>query len=175
MGIDYHSLLGPGELPEINTIIEIGLGSTLKIEYNTKFQLFELDRVEPGIFAKPTNYGFIPGTLDEDGDALDTLVVTREPLPTGLYLKARVLGVLNFVDDGENDHKIICVPADDRDRGDDLQSLDDLGASWKKQVEHHFNHYKDLKKGGTEVQGYGSPEDAAAVIADCIKRYQAGN
>ena len=172
MGIDYNSLLTPGDLPQINTVIEISQGSTLKVEYRKDLGIFELDRVEPAIFAKPVNYGFIPGTLDEDGDELDTLVVCGEKLPMGLYTKARVLGVLNFEDDGEMDHKIVCLPADDRNGGDDIATLDDLGQSWKRQIEHHFNHYKDLKKGGTKVLGYGGAEDAAAVIADCIKRYQ---
>ena len=63
--MDYNTILGPGELPEINTIIEISQGSTLKVEFNAELKLFELDRVEPGIFVKPVNYGFIPGTLDE--------------------------------------------------------------------------------------------------------------
>ncbi len=174
MGIDYNALLTPGELPEINTVIEISAGSTLKIEYRKDLGIFELDRVEPVIFAKPVNYGFIPQTLDEDGDELDTLVVCGEKLPMGLVVKARVIGVLNFEDDGEMDHKIICVPADDRNGGDAILTLDDLGESWQRQIDHHFTHYKDLKKGGTKVLGFGTAEDAAAVIADCIKRYQAG-
>jgi inorganic pyrophosphatase len=131
MGIDYNSLLTPGDLPQINTVIEISQGSTLKVEYRKDLGIFELDRVEPVIFAKPVNYGFIPGTLDEDGDELDTLVVCGEKLPMGLYTKARVLGVLNFEDDGEMDHKIVCLPADDRNGGDDISTLDDLGRAGK--------------------------------------------
>src|SRR5581483_591085 len=102
----------------LNTFIEIPKGSRNKIEYDLKKQVFVLDRVEPSIFSKPVNYGFVPQTIDEDGDPLDTLVVTNEPLPMGILVTAKVIGVLNFVDDGENDHKIICVPSDDRDSGD---------------------------------------------------------
>jgi inorganic pyrophosphatase len=132
-----------------------------------------LDRVEPAIFAKPCNYGFIPGTLDEDGDELDTLVVTEEPLPTGIWLEATVVGVLNFEDDGEWDYKVVCVPADDRHTGDNIKSLDDLGERWKQQVEHHFSHYKDLKKpGSTKVHGWGDIESAKKVIAESIERYK---
>jgi inorganic pyrophosphatase len=172
---DYNKLYTPGDLENevINTVVEISEGSMLKVEFNREKGTFELDRVEPVIFAKPTNYGFIPGTLDEDGDELDTLIIAPEPLPLGLVVKARILGVLNFEDGGEMDHKIICVPADDRDSGDHFKSLNDLPQQWKNKVEYHFNTYKDLKKKGTtKVLGYGDAKDALAVIADCIKRYE---
>lgn len=172
---DYNQLYTPGDLAEkrITTVVEIPMGSVLKVEYNRQKGTFELDRVEPTIFAKPTNYGFIPGTLDEDGDELDTLIVCPENLPLGVVVDARIIGVLNFEDDGEMDHKIICVPADDRDSGDAIQSLADLPEQWKRKVEYHFNTYKDLKKPGTtKVLGYGDTAAAVAVIEDCIKRYQ---
>ena len=155
---DYNSLYEPGDLDAftINTVVEISERSILKIEFNRKKGTFELDRVEPAIFAKPSNYGFIPGTLDEDGDELDTLIVSPEPLPMGVVVKASILGVLNFEDDGEKDHKIICVPSDDRDSGNRIKSLADLGEQWKNKIEYHFNTYKDLKKKGTtKVLGYG--------------------
>lgn len=172
---DYNKLYTPGDYEngQLTTVIEIPKGSILKIEYNRTKCTFELDRIEPEIFAKPSNYGFIPGTRDEDGDELDTLLVTPEPVPMGVVVQAKILGVLNFEDDGEKDHKIICVPADDRDSGNRIQSLDDLGGQWKNKVEYHFNTYKDLKKKGTtKVLGYGGPADAIAVIKDCIARYQ---
>lgn len=172
---DYNTLYTPGDLDAytITTVIEIPKGSILKVEYNRTLGTFELDRVEPEIFAKPSNYGFIPGTIDEDGDELDTLLVTPEPVPLGVVVKAKILGVLNFEDDGEKDHKIICVPADDRDSGNRIQSLDDLGQQWKNKVEYHFNTYKDLKKPGTtKVLGYGGPDEAVTVIKECIERYQ---
>jgi inorganic pyrophosphatase len=155
---DYNKLYSPGELADghINTVVEIPKGSMLKVEYNRQKCTFELDRVEPEIFAKPTNYGFIPGTLDEDGDELDTLIICPEALPLGVVLKARIIGVLNFEDDGEMDHKVICVPADERDSGNAIKTLEDLPEQWKRKVEYHFNTYKDLKKPGTtKVLGYG--------------------
>lgn len=170
---DYNKILDAGDVDGgiINTIIEIPRGSMHKIEWNRKLAVFELDRVEPGIFAKPCNYGFIPQSLDEDGDELDTLVITEEGIPTGVYLKARVIGVLNFVDDGENDHKIVCVPEDDRHFGK-ITSLTDLSDKLKEQLEHHFNHYKDLKKGGTVVEGWGNIDDAKAIIKQSIERWK---
>ena len=102
---DFNKVLSPGEYKDgvINTVVEIPKGSMLKIEYDRKRAAFTLDRVEPSIFAKPVNYGFIPGTVDEDGDELDALIITEQPLPTGIFLKAKVIGVMKFVDDGEVD------------------------------------------------------------------------
>ncbi len=173
---DFNLVLEPGDYQNgiVNTVVEIPQGSSLKVEWDRKRACFMLDRVEPQIFAKPVNYGFIPGTLDEDGDELDTLVVCHEPIATGVWLEARVIGVLNFEDDGEWDYKIIVVPADDRNTGDSVQSLDDLGQRWKQQIEYHFAHYKDLKKPGTtNVHGWGDVEAAKKVIAESIQRYEA--
>ncbi len=173
---DFNKVLTPGDVADgrVNTVVEIPKGSSLKVEWDRERACFMLDRVEPAIFAKPCNYGFIPQTLDEDGDELDTLIVTQEPLTTGIWLEAKVIGVLNFEDDGEMDHKVVVVPADDRDSGDAIASLEDLPKQWKKQVEHHFAHYKDLKKpGSTKVLGWGNIQDAQAIIEECIKRYSA--
>ena len=99
--------------------------------------------------------------------------MTDEPLPTGIWLEAKVIGVLNFEDDGEMDHKIVVVPADDRQTGDSVNSLDDLGKRWQEQIVHHFTHYKDLKKpGSTKVLGWGNVEDAKKIIKDCQARYK---
>lgn len=173
---DFNQVLTPGDWQngEVNTVVEIPMGSNMKIEWDRKHAAFMLDRVEPSIFAKPTNYGFIPQTVDEDGDELDTLVVANGPIPMGVWLKATVLGVLNFEDDGDMDYKIVVVPADDRDTGDRYKTLDDLGERWKQKIEHHFMHYKDLKKpGSTKVLGWGNVDDAKKVIAESIERYQA--
>jgi inorganic pyrophosphatase len=171
---DFNVVLTVGDWQNgsVNTVVEIPQGSMLKVEWDRKRAAFMLDRVEPAIFAKPVNYGFIPQTLDEDGDELDTLVVCDEPIPTGVWLEAKVIGVLDFTDDGEADHKIVVVPADDRNTGDSINSLDDLGERWKQKIEHHFNHYKDLKKPGTtKVNGWGDVEAAKQIIKESIDRF----
>lgn len=171
---DFNVVLEVGDWQNgtVNTVIEIPQGSMLKVEWDRKRAAFMLDRVEPAIFAKPVNYGFIPQTLDEDGDELDTLVVCDEPLATGVWLEGKVLGVLNFEDDGEMDYKIVVVPADDRNTGDSIHNLDDLGERWKQKIEHHFTHYKDLKKpGSTKVLGWGNIEEAKKVIEESIGRW----
>lgn len=172
---DFNKVLTPGDYTKglVNTVVEISQGSILKIEWDRKNAAFTLDRVEPAIFAKPCSYGFIPGTMDEDGDELDTLIFCDEPLPTGIWLEAKILGIMNFEDDGDIDHKIVVVPADDRNTGDSIHTLDDLGERWKQKIEHHFNHYKDLKKpGSTKVLGWGDTEEAKKVITQCIERYK---
>jgi len=171
---DFNKILDAGDVENgvINTVVEIPKWSTLKIEWNRELAIFELDRVEPSIFAKPVNYGFIPQTLDEDGDELDTLILTNDPIPTGVYLKAKVVGVMRFVDDGEVDDKIICVPADDRNTDNAINSIDDIHEQWKKKLEHHFNHYKDLKKpGSTSVKSWGNAEEAKQIIKECQSRW----
>jgi inorganic pyrophosphatase len=172
---DFNQVLEVGDWQNglVNTVVEIPEGSILKTEWDRKRATFVLDRVEPAIFAKPVNYGFIPQTLDEDGDELDTLVVCSEPIATGVWLEGRVLGVLNFEDGGEMDYKIVVVPVDDRNTGDTIQTLDDLGERWKQKIEFHFAHYKDLKKPGTtKVMGWGDVEAAKKVISDSIERYK---
>lgn len=171
---DFNQVLTPGDIDNgtVHTVVEISEGSRLKVEWDRERAAFMLDRVEPAIFAKPVNYGFIPQTLDEDGDELDTLIVCSEPIPMGVWLEAKIVGVLNFQDDGEADHKVVVVPADDRDTGDSINSLEDLGDRWKQKIEHHFTHYKDLKKpGSTVVEGWGDAEAAKAIIRECIERW----
>lgn len=172
---DFNQVLTPGEIDDnlINVVNEIPAGSNHKIEWDRHKAMFKLDRVEPRIFAKPTNYGFIPQTLDEDGDELDVLLVTDDPLATGVYLEARIIGVMKFVDDGEVDDKIVAVPADDRNTGNAIQSLADLPERLIEQLEFHFNHYKDLKKPGTTtVESWGDVDEAKQVIHEAIERWQ---
>lgn len=171
---DFNHILNPGDVDAgiVNVVIEIPTGSSHKIEWNREKAVFQLDRVEPAIFAKPTNYGFIPQTLDEDGDELDALIITQEPLPTGIFLEGRVIGVLKFEDDGEIDDKVVVVPADDRSTGNAITTLEDLPAQHLKQIEHHFSHYKDLKKpGSTIVKGWGDIDEAKTIIRESIVRW----
>lgn len=171
---DFNKILGPGDIDGgvINVVVEIPTGSSHKIEWNRELAVFQLDRVEPAIFAKPTNYGFIPQTLDEDGDELDALIITNEPLTTGIFLEAAVIGVMQFEDDGEIDDKVIVVPADDRSTGNAIKSLDDLPKQLIAQIEHHFTHYKDLKKpGSTIVKGFSDAEAAKKIIHESVERW----
>jgi inorganic pyrophosphatase len=172
MMADFNQVLTPGDYQNgtVNTVVEIPEGSRLKVEWDRERAVFMLDRVEPKIFAKPCNYGFIPQTLDEDGDELDTLILCPEPLATGVWLEAKIIGVMKFEDDGEVDDKVVVVPADNRD-DDRINSLEDI-PQLVKQLEHHFTHYKDLKKpGSTKVTGWGDAEEAKEIITKSIERW----
>lgn len=172
---DFNKVLETGDYEKgiVNVVIEIPTGSNHKIEWDREHACFMLDRVEPIAFAKPCNYGFIPRTIDEDGDELDALVITEQPLTTGVWLKARILGVMKFVDGGEVDDKIIVVPEDDRNNGDKYQKLEDLPKQLIEQIKFHFNHYKDLKKPGTtEVKEFADVKEAKKVIKASIERYE---
>lgn len=171
---DFNQILDAGDYENglINVVVEIPEGSSHKIEWNREKAYFALDRVEPAIFAKPTNYGFIPQTLDEDGDELDVLLITDSPLFTGVVVEAKILGYMKFVDDGEVDDKIIAVPADDRNTGNAYSTLEDLPKQLLRQIEFHFSHYKDLKKAGsTVVEKFGDIAEAKAVIKESIDRW----
>jgi len=171
---DFNQILTPGNVDDgiVNVVVEIPQGSTHKIEWNRELAVMQLDRTEPAIFAKPTNYGFIPQTLDEDGDELDALIITDKPLPTGIFLEAKVIGVMQFVDDDEVDDKVVVVPADDRHTGNAINSLEDLPKQIINQIEHHFTHYKDLKKpGSTVVKGWGDIAEAKRIIHESIERW----
>lgn len=171
---DFNKILAPGDIENglINVVIEIPVGSNNKIEWKRNIGLMQIDRIDPKAFAKPTNYGFIPQTLDEDGDELDVLLIADGPLPTGVFLEAKYIGVMKFVDDGEVDDKIVAVPADDRNAGNQIESLEDLPKQLVKQIEFHFNHYKDLKKpGSTVVKSWGDKAEAKIIIEKAIKRW----
>ena len=171
---DFNQILDAGDYENglINVVVEIPEGSSHKIEWNREKAFFVFDRVEPAIFAKPTNYGFIPQTLDEDGDELDVLLITDSPLPTGVVVEAKILGYMKFIDDGEVDDKVIAVPADDRNTGNAYNTLEDLSQQLLKQIEFHFSHYKDLKKAGsTVVEKFGDIAEAKTVIKESIDRW----
>ena len=172
---DFNKILDAGDYENgvTNVVVEIPTGSNLKIEWDRDLAAFALDRVEPQAFAKPCNYGFIPQTLDEDGDELDVLLISDQTLTTGLVVKARIIGVMKFVDTGEVDDKIICVPVDDRNVGDRYQTWEDLPKPLVQQLEFHFNHYKDLKTpGATEVKGFEGIAEAKKVIKAAIERWK---
>ncbi len=171
---DFNKILTPGDVENglVNVVVEIPAGSSNKIEWDREKACFMLDRVEPKIFAKPTNYGFIPQTIDEDGDELDVLILTEDPLPMGVYFEAKIIGAMVFEDDGEIDDKVLVVPADDRNTGDLIQTLEDVPQRLIDQITHHFSHYKDLKKpGSTIVKEWVGIDGAKQIVRDSITRW----
>lgn len=148
---------------EIHVVIEIPKGSKNKYEFNEEFGLIELDRVNYTAMAHPYDYGFIPGTRSEDGDHLDAFVLLDHSAFPGALVSARPVGVLFMVDGGEKDEKIIAVPSKDP-RYNHIKDLGDLSPHVKKEIEHFFQHYKDLQKKVVEIKGWGNKERALGVI-----------
>lgn len=157
----------------INVIIEIRKGERNKYEFDKVSGRLFLDRVNATALGYPADYGYIPGTLGEDGDPLDVILVIDESVPHGTVVPCQPIGILYMVDDGDNDEKVICVPAEDLSK-DHVNSLDDLGVHFKNVVEHYFAHYKDWKndwQGSTvKVNGWGDAAAAKKVIEACIAR-----
>lgn len=157
----------------VNVVIEIQRGSRNKIEVDKKTGRLFLDRVNGTLLGYPTDYGYVPDTLCDDGDPLDALVIIDESLPHGVVVPVRAVGVLYFEDDGEMDEKLICVAANDISK-DHIRSLDDLGEAFKKNIEHFYAHYKDWKKNwqgvSAKLKGWGDAEAARTVIEDSITR-----
>ncbi len=159
---------------EINIIIEIQRGGGRnKYEFDKKTGRLTLDRVNGTTATYPADYGYVPGTLCEDGDPLDALLVIDESVPHGTVVPARPIGVLYMVDEDGADEKLVCVPADDISK-DHIKDLNDLGASFQKTVEHFYRHYKDWKNNwqgvSIEFKGWGGAAEAKKVITDSIAR-----
>ncbi len=157
---------------EVNVIIEIRKGSVNKYELDKESGQLVLDRVNgTASLGYPTDYGYIPDTLCDDGDPLDAMLVIDESVPQGVVVPSRPIGVLYMVDDGENDEKLVCVAAEDVTKSH-IQSVEDLGANFKPMIEHFYKQYKAWKKDwkGTEVSfnGWGDAEAAKEVVKNSI-------
>jgi inorganic pyrophosphatase len=150
--------------PEIvHAVIEIPLGSRNKYEYRPDLGVIMRDRVLSAAVRYPTDYGFIPSTLTDDGDPLDILVAAYDPAFPGCILLARPLGVLDMTDEKGRDYKIFAVPADDP-RFAEVTSLDDLPSHILREVEHFFAVYKQLEEKRVEVYGWQGLEHAYELI-----------
>lgn len=147
--------VAPGSADEMNVIIEIPKDSHNKYEIDKKTGLIKLDRANYSSAAYPFDYGFVPQTLWDDGDALDVIMLTTYPLNVGVLVAARPVGILHMIDGGDADEKIIAVPTEDK-RWDDVQDIGDVNQHQLKEFVHFFETYKNLKgKPVTvEINGY---------------------
>lgn len=159
----------------MNCIIEIPAGSPNKYEIDKETGLIALDRANYSSAPYPFDYGFVPQTLWEDGDALDVIVLTTYPLQVGVLVAVRPVAVMEMIDGGESDRKIIAVPVNDK-RREDVQDLDDLNKHNLKEYKHFFETYKELKKGEkgiVQVPGYHDAATAKQCVQKSIELYQA--
>jgi len=154
---------------EFEVIIEIPQGSRNKYEYDHDEKVIRLDRVLHSSVHYPTDYGFIPETLSEDGDPLDVLVVVYEPTFPGCHLDVRPIGVLHMKDDKGADEKILAVPIGEP-RFDEIRGLDDLSPHWLKEIENFFATYKLLEEKDTELLGWDHERAARKIIEEACRR-----
>ena len=156
---------------EINVIIEIPANSDpIKYEVDKDTGALMVDRFMATAMFYPCNYGYIPNTLSEDGDPLDVLVPTPYPLSNGAVIKCRPVGVLKMEDESGIDAKLIAVPVDKLSViYREVQQATDLPALLLQQIEHFFEHYKDLEKGKwVKVQGWADAAEAKAEIVKSV-------
>jgi len=166
--------IAPGVENEINVIIEIPKGSKNKYEIDKETGIIALDRVHYTTQDTPFDYGFVPQTLWDDGDALDVIVLTSSPLATGILVRVRPVAIMDMIDSGEGDAKIIAVPVSDP-RWEEVQDLDDVNKHTLKEMEHYFTTYKNLQNKEVVINGFKGKAEAIEAFHKAVKLFKAQN
>lgn len=154
----------------VQVFIEIPKGCRNKYEFDPVKKVIRFDRMLFSAVHYPSDYGFIPETLAEDGDALDALVLVWEPTFPGCYIESKPVGLFKMRDEKGPDEKILCVPVNDP-FWSYIEKLEDLPPHLLKEIEHFFSIYKDLEKKKTRVEGWDGLEAALAIIEQSRLRY----
>ncbi len=154
----------------IDFIVEIPKYSSNKYEWNFRDNSIALDRVLYGANFYPGEYGCIPNTLDWDGDPLDILILSTYPTFPGCRVKAKVLGSINMIDDGEIDTKIFGVISNDP-RFNHIQTLNDVPVHIKNEFENFLLQYKTLQNKKVVIKGWSDIKQAKKEIQECRERF----
>jgi inorganic pyrophosphatase len=170
MRLDLESVPIGEDAPEVvNAIVEVPVGSRNKYEYQPEFGLISRDRVLPGGVRYPTDYGFIPSTLTDDGEPLDVMVAAYDPVFPGCVLRVRPVGVLDATDGSGEDRTILAVPDDDP-RFADIRELDDLSGENLREIEQFYATYKQLEGDEeVEIHSWLSKEEAQEIIHESTR------
>ena len=166
----WHDI-SSGDGQSLNVIIEIPKLSRVKYELDKETGLIKFDRVLYSPMHYPTNYGFVPQTLWEDGDPLDVLVLGYEPLVPQLLITVRPIGMLEMIDSGENDAKILAVPVKDP-RFKNTKDIKDLEPHLLDEIKHFFSVYKELEGKKVEVGDWKGKKEALEAVDKAIKLYK---
>ncbi|KAK1359895.1 Inorganic diphosphatase [Heracleum sosnowskyi] len=167
----WHDLeIGPGAPAIFNCVVEIGKGSKVKYELDKKSGLFKVDRVLYSSVVYPHNYGFIPRTLCEDSDPMDVLVLMQEPVLPATFLRARAIGLMPMIDQGEKDDKIIAVCADDPEFRH-YNDIKDLPPHRLAEIRRFFEDYKKNENKSVRVNDFLPAEDAIEAIQYSMDLY----
>lgn len=154
----------------IDVIVEIPKGSRNKYEYDYEKKMIRYDRMIFSSMFYPSDYGFFPETLAEDGDALDALVLVSEPTFPGCVIEVSPIGLFKMFDEKGPDDKILCVPVSDP-IWNKVTSLEEVNPHLKKEIEHFFQVYKDLEKKKVGIEGWHEKADAVLAIHNARKAY----
>ncbi len=158
---------------DVNVIVEVPIGGEpIKYEMDKAAGTLVVDRFLHTPMRYPGNYGFVPHTLSEDGDPIDVLVANTRPIVPGAVINVRPIGVLRMVDDAGGDEKILAVPTPKlTQRYAHVFNYTDLPRITVEQVQHFFEHYKDLEPGKwVKMHGWGDAAEAKRMIQDAIAR-----
>ena len=158
---------------DVNVVVEVPIGGEpIKYEMDKAAGTLVVDRFLHTPMRYPGNYGFVPHTLSDDGDPIDVLVANTRPIVPGAILNVRPIGVLKLVDDAGGDEKIIAVPSTKlTKRYEHVVSYMDMPRITLEQIQHFFEHYKDLEPGKwVKLGGWGDVAEAKRFIAEAIER-----
>jgi inorganic pyrophosphatase len=160
---------------EFNVIVEIPAHSDpIKYEVDKDTGALFVDRFMMTSMHYPCNYGYVPETISDDGDPVDVLVITPFPVAMGAVVPCRAIGVLKMEDEAGGDAKLLAVPVDKvLPIYKHWRKPEDIAPERLHQIQHFFEHYKDLEKGKwVKVQGWEGPEAAKKEITDSAERYK---
>jgi inorganic pyrophosphatase len=169
--------IGNNPPEDVNVIIEVQIGGEpIKYEMDKAAGTLVVDRFLHTPMRYPGNYGFVPHTLSEDGDPIDVLVANTRPIIPGAVINVRPVGVLRMEDDGGQDEKIIAVPHPKlTKRYLNVHNYTDIPLITREQIQHFFEHYKDLETGKwVKINGWGDAEEARSLIVKAIERAKGG-
>ena len=172
MNIDAIKI-GDNPPEDVNTIIEVPIGGEpIKYEMDKAAGALVVDRFLYTPMRYPGNYGFVPHTLSADGDPIDVLIANTRPILPGAVMNVRPIGVLKMEDDGGGDEKIIAVPVPKlTKRYENVHNYTDLPTITREQIQHFFEHYKDLEPGKwVKLDGWGDAAEARSLIMAAIER-----
>ncbi len=155
---------------QVNAIIEIPRGTRTKYEYDVNLGVFRLDRVLYASMFYPTAYGFIPGTIAEDGDPMDILVLISEPLDVGVMVEARPIGILQMKDEKGKDDKILSVARHDPSYRE-IKEIEQVTEDELRLIEHFFMTYKTLEYKHVESEGWVPRAHAMVAIQEARNNY----
>jgi inorganic pyrophosphatase len=161
---------------DFNVIIEIPMNADpIKYEVDKESGAIFVDRFMSTAMHYPCNYGYVPNTLSDDGDPCDVLVITPFPLFPGVVVRCRAIGVLKMTDEAGGDAKVLAVPVDKiLPIYSHWQKPEDINDLRLQQIQHFFEHYKDLEKGKwVKIEGWEGPEAAKQEILNGVKQFEA--